>query len=71
MANLRLILEGLEAADDLSVLFRSVLVEITKANQKRIAKLEKIISEKRTLIHIALAEAVAAEKQSNKNRTCL
>lgn len=71
MANLRLILEGLEAADDLSVLFRSVLVEITKANQKRIAKLEKIISVKRTLIHIALAEAVAAEKQSNKNRTCL
>jgi len=71
MANLRLILEGLEAADDLSVLFRSVLVEITKANQKRITKLEKIISEKRTLIHIALAEAVAAEKQSTKNRTCL
>jgi len=71
MANLRLILEGLEAADDLSVLFRSVLVEITKANQKRITKLEKIISEKRTLIHVALAEAVAAEKQSTKNRTCL
>ena len=71
MANLRLILEGLEAADDLSVLFRSVLVEITKENQHRIKKLEKIISEKRTIIHIALAEAVAAEKQSNKNRTCL
>lgn len=71
MANLRLIREGLEAADDLSVLFRSVLVEITKANQKRIDKLTKIISEKRTLIHIALAEAVAAEKATTKNRTCL
>lgn len=71
MTNLRLIREGLEAADDLSVLFRSVLVEATAANEKRIKKLEKIISEKRILIHLALAEAVAAEKITNKNRTYL
>jgi len=71
MANLRLIREGLEAADDLSVLFRSVLVEITKGNAKRIGRLEKLITDKRAVIHIALAEAVAAEKTTNKNRTCL
>lgn len=71
MSNMKLIREGLEAADDLSVLFRSILGEVTTANDKRIKKLEKIISEKRILIHIALAEAVAAEKLTTKNRTSL
>lgn len=71
MANLRLIREGLEAADDLSDLFRSILVEVSRKNPRKLERLEKILNEKRTLIHTALAEAVAAEKTTTRNRTCL
>lgn len=71
MANLRLIREGLEAADDLSDLFRSILIEVSRKNPRKLERLEKILNEKRTLIHTALAEAVAAEKTTTRNRTCL
>lgn len=71
MANLKIIREGLEAADDLSALFRSVLVEVCGSDEKRISSLEKLVQKKRALIHAALAEAVAAEKTTNRNRTCL
>lgn len=62
MPNMRLIREGLEAADDLADLLADLLVG------KRGEVFEKRFREKRRRIHVALREAVQGEKDTIKNR---
>lgn len=61
MPNMRLIREGLEAADDLV----DILLELHGSTDTTLAR---VVKGKRKRIHVALREAVEAERNTHRNR---
>jgi hypothetical protein len=66
--NTRIILEGLEAADDLLLTLKLLVNEHLRKKPKLCEHVKGLVKEGRRKVHEALREAVALDRRTTRNR---